>query len=152
VRIFDSHTHQGSHREDVTGLAARAADRLFDWLRRMLPPRNEYMLERGLRTPTWDGFVLVSDHYAPVSDSDSGTILIRTPQGRGVLVGPLWGRTFAARGYPVVVQSCRGTLDSTGTFQPFTQEAEDAEDTVVWPREQPWFNGALATAGMSYLI
>jgi putative CocE/NonD family hydrolase len=31
------------------------------------------------------------------------------------------------------------------------REAEDAQDTVAWLREQPWFNGELATLGMSYV-
>jgi predicted acyl esterase len=109
-------------------------------------PRNEYVVERGLRTPTQDGFVLVSDHYAPVvSDSDSATILIRTPYGRGMPLDVLWGRTFAARGYHVILQSCRGTVDSTDTFQPMVREAEDAQDTIVWLREQSWFNGELVS-------
>jgi putative CocE/NonD family hydrolase len=115
-------------------------------------PRNAYVVERGLRTPTRDGFVLVSDHYAPADPGPgSGTILIRTPYGRGLPVDVLWGRTFAARGYHVILQSCRGTAGSTGTFEPMVREAEDAQDTVVWLREQPWFNGELATMGMSYV-
>ncbi|MCW2880821.1 MAG: hydrolase [Sphaerisporangium sp.] len=134
------------------GLAARTVDRFFDRLRKLPAPRNKYVVERGLRTPTQDGFVLVSDHYAPVvSGAGSATILIRTPYGRGMPVAQLWGRTFAARGYHVILQSCRGTLDSTGTFEPMVREAEDAQDTIVWLREQPWFNGELATMGMSYL-
>jgi hypothetical protein len=94
--------------------------------------------------------VLVSDHYAP-SVPDAGTILIRTPYGRGVPFDTLWGRTFAARGYHVIIQSCRGTVDSTGAFEPMVREADDARDTVAWLREQSWFNGELATMGMSYL-
>jgi putative CocE/NonD family hydrolase len=134
------------------GLAGRAVDRLSARLRKLPAARNEYVVQLGLRTPTRDGFVLVSDHYAPVvSDSDRATILVRTPYGRGVPVDLLWARTFAARGYHVILQSCRGTQDSTGTFEPFVREAEDGQDTIVWLREQPWFNGALATMGMSYL-
>jgi putative CocE/NonD family hydrolase len=134
------------------GLAARTVDRFLGRLRKLPAPRNEYVVERGLRTPTRDGFVLVSDHYAPAgSDSDSGTILIRTPYGRGMPVDVLWGRTFAARGYHVILQSCRGTAGSTGTFEPMVREAEDAQDTVAWLREQAWFNGELATMGMSYV-
>jgi putative CocE/NonD family hydrolase len=134
------------------GLAARTVDRFFQRIRKLPAPRNEYVVERGLRTPTRDGFVLVSDHYAPVvSGSDSATMLIRTPYGRGMPVDVLWGRTFAARGYHVILQSCRGTADSTGSFEPMVREAEDAQDTIVWLREQSWFNGKLATIGMSYL-
>ncbi|GGK25053.1 hydrolase [Streptomyces camponoticapitis] len=134
------------------GLTARAVDRLLRRLRKLPAPRNEYAVVRGLRTPTRDGFVLVSDHYSPVvSGSDSATILIRTPYGRGLPVDALWARTFAARGYHVILQSVRGTVDSTGTFEPMVREAEDAQDTIVWLREQSWFNGKLATLGMSYL-
>ena len=31
------------------------------------------------------------------------------------------------------------------------REAEDAQDTIAWLREQPWFDGNLATMGMSYV-
>src|SRR6202049_345175 len=134
------------------GLAARTLDRVFQRLRKLPGPRNDYVIERGLRTPTRDGFVLVSDHYAPVVSNAAGaTILIRTPYGRGLPFDVLYARTFAARGYHVIVQSCRGTQDSTGVFEPMMREAEDGQDTIVWLREQPWFNGALATLGMSYL-
>jgi uncharacterized protein len=137
--------------EPIHWLGTRVLDGFLGRLRRLPAPRNSYVVERGLRTPTRDGFVLVSDHYVPVPGSGSGTILIRTPYGRGMPVDALWGRTFAARGYHVVLQSCRGTYGSTGTFEPMVREAEDAQDTVVWLREQPWFNGDLATMGMSYV-
>jgi hypothetical protein len=134
------------------GLGARTLDRFLGRLRKLPPARNEYVVERGLRTPTRDGFTLVSDHYAPVvPHANSGTILIRTPYGRGMPSAALSGSTFAARGYHVILQSCRGTAGSTDTFQPMVREADDAQDTVVWLRELPWFNGELATMGMSYL-
>jgi hypothetical protein len=134
------------------GLPARAIDSFLRRLRKLPAPRNEYVVERGLRTPARDGVVLAGDHYAPAgSGQGSGTILIRTPYGRGAPVAQLWGSTFAARGYHVLLQSCRGTAGSTGTFEPMVREAEDAQDTVAWLREQPWFNGDLATMGMSYV-
>jgi uncharacterized protein len=134
------------------GLLGRAIDGLLRRLRKLPAPRNEYVVERGLRTPTRDGFALVGDHYAPAgSGQGGGTILIRTPYGRGAPVAQLWGSTFAARGYHVLLQSCRGTAGSTGTFEPMVCEADDAQDTVAWLREQPWFNGDLATMGMSYV-
>jgi len=115
-------------------------------------PRNDYVIERGLRTPTRDGAVLLGDLYSPANhDARTATILIRTPYGRGLPVDALWGRTFAARGYHVLLQSVRGTFGSTGTFRPMAQEADDAQDTVAWLRQQPWFNGNLATMGMSYV-
>jgi predicted acyl esterase len=134
------------------GLAAGVFDRVFERLRKLPAARNEYVVERGLATPTRDGVVLVSDYYAPVvSDADTATILIRTPYGRGLPVDVLYARTFAARGYHVILQSCRGTQDSTGSFEPMVRKAEDGQDTIVWLRDQPWFTGALGTLGMSYL-
>jgi len=133
------------------GLGTRMVDRFLRRVRRLPPARNEYQVEHGLRTPTRDGFVLVSDHYAPLVSNAGATILIRTPYGRGLPLDALYARTFAARGYHVLLQSCRGTQDSTDSFQPFVREADDGQDTVVWLREQPWFNGELGTIGMSYL-
>lgn len=153
LRSGDSRTHEVVIlKASSPGPTTRAVDRFLRWLRKLPAPRNAYVVERALRTPTRDGFVLVSDHYAPVvPGSECATILIRTPYGRGMPVNALWGRTFAARGYHVILQSCRGTAGSTGSFEPMVREAEDAQDTVVWLREQPWFNGDLATMGMSYV-
>jgi putative CocE/NonD family hydrolase len=134
------------------GLPARTIDRVLRRLRKLPAPRNGYVVERDLRTPTRDGFVLVGDHYAPTGSArGGGTVLVRTPYGRGAPVAQLWGSTFAARGYHVFLQSCRGTGGSTGTFEPMVREADDAKDTVAWLREQPWFSGDLATMGMSYV-
>ncbi len=51
----------------------------------------------------------------------------------------------------VVLQSCRGTDGSQGTFRPFFDEQNDGEDTVKWIERQPWFTGDLALWGGSYL-
>lgn len=116
-----------------------------------LPPaRNDYTITRDIRTPTRDGAQLLADHYAPRGRS-RGTVLIRSPYGRGIPLSWLHGRMFAARGYHVVIQSVRGTAGSTGTLQPMIQEAQDGQDTVAWLRDQPWFDGNLATLGGSYL-
>jgi hypothetical protein len=49
------------------------------------------------------------------------------------------------------VQDVRGTFGSEGEFWAFQQEKEDGLATAAWLREQPWCDGRLATAGMSYL-
>ncbi|ADJ48210.1 hydrolase [Amycolatopsis mediterranei S699] len=116
-----------------------------------LPPGGmRYTVERGLRVPTADGAHLLTDVYAPVGEPH-GTVLIRTPYGRGLPESLFHGRAFADHGYQVVVQSVRGTGGSTGAFRPMAQEASDAQDTVAWLRTQPWFTGRLATLGGSYL-
>jgi putative CocE/NonD family hydrolase len=116
-----------------------------------LPPGGApYTVERGLRVSTRDGAHLITDLYKPVGEAH-GTVLIRTPYGRGLPESLFHGRAFADHGYQVVVQSVRGTGGSTGTFRPIVQEVDDAQDTVAWLRERPWFTGHLATIGGSYL-
>ncbi|MFF4060161.1 CocE/NonD family hydrolase [Streptomyces sp. NPDC001668] len=112
--------------------------------------RYDYRVERNLPTPARDGAVLVTDHYAPVTDQPRGTVLMRTPYGRG-FPGDVEARVYAGHGYHVVLQSCRGTFGSTGDFYPMANEADDAQDAVAWLRTQPWFDGRLATAGASYV-
>ncbi|MET0416831.1 MAG: CocE/NonD family hydrolase [Actinoplanes sp.] len=111
---------------------------------------NSYAVEQ-VRTPMRDGVVLLGDHFRPETGTPRGTVLIRTPYGRGFPTSALNGRLFAARGYHVLIQSVRGTFGSGGTFRPMVQETSDGQDTVAWLREQPWFDGNLATLGGSYL-
>jgi len=133
----------GSARAAVSGAYGRA------W---GLPPkRNRVLVTRGLRVPMRDGVTLVADHYAPDTDEPSPTILIRCPYGRGAEFGLLNSQPYAERGYHVLLQSTRGTFGSGGDFEPVVHEAADGQDTVVWLREQPWFDGRLATIGPSYL-
>ena len=51
----------------------------------------------------------------------------------------------------MLVQSVRGTFGSGGVFDPMVNEERDGHDTVAWLRDQPWFDGRLATYGASYL-
>jgi predicted acyl esterase len=68
----------------VPGVSARAVDGLLRRLRGIPKPRNKIFVERGLRTPSRDGFALLGDLYGPAEPGDGGaTILIRTPYGRG---------------------------------------------------------------------
>ena len=117
---------------------------------RLGPKRNKITIDRGLKVPMRDGTILLADHYAPVTAEPRPTVLMRTPYGRGWEMA-MMGRPFAERGYHLLLQSCRGTFGSGGTFTPGLDEAADGQDTVAWLREQDWFNGRLATAGPSYL-
>jgi uncharacterized protein len=98
-----------------------------------------------------DDVDLLADHYRPLTPKPSGTLLVRTPYGRGYPVSVLFGSVYAARGYHVVVQSVRGTYGSGGEFSPFVNEVDDGADTVAWLRDQPWFTGSFGTMGASYL-
>jgi len=120
--------------------------------RKGLPaPSYAITLERGLRIPMPDGTHQVADVYRPVAGEPCPTLLVRTPYGRGFPYDFMYGALFAEQGFHVVLQSSRGTGGSSGTYEPFVDEAADAQATVTWLREQSWFNGALGTIGASYL-
>ena len=116
-----------------------------------LPPATtDYTVDR-VGVPMRDGVELVADHYAPITSSPVGTLLVRGPYGRSFPFSLTFARLYAARGYHVVLQSVRGTFGSGGAFEPMVNEAADGADTVDWLREQPWFTGRFATVGLSYL-
>jgi putative CocE/NonD family hydrolase len=127
------------------------ADRMVSRILRLPAARNAYTAERGVPIPMRDGVTLRADHYAPVTANPRGTVLVRTPYGRGFPESALHGRTLAARGYHVVIASVRGTFGSGGEFEPMAQETSDGRDTISWLREREWFDGRLATLGGSYL-
>ena len=58
---------------------------------------------------------------------------------------------FAEQGFHVVLQSCRGTGGSGGTFDVWRQEPADGQAAVRWLRTQDWFGGTFGTVGPSYL-
>ena len=110
----------------------------------------DYRLTRGVGVPMRDGVELLTDVYRPVERS-RGTLLLRTPYGRSGPIADLTARVYAAHGFLVVNQSCRGTSGSGGRFEPFAHERDDGADTVAWLRGQPWFTGRFGVVGPSYL-
>ncbi|MFD1663066.1 CocE/NonD family hydrolase [Streptomyces caeni] len=129
-------------------LAASVAGRLM-----RLPPAvtRDVRVTRGIRVPMRDGVVLLADHYAPAGGGRPPTLLVRNPYGWDLPIGLLYGRLYAERGYQVLVQRCRGTFGSGGTFEPWVQEAADGRDTASWMSGQDWYPGEFATIGASYL-
>jgi putative CocE/NonD family hydrolase len=107
--------------------------------------------EAGLEAVMPDGAILLADRWypLPVTASPPPTVLLRSPYGRSAFA--LVARLLAERGYQVVVQSCRGTFGSGGTWEPFRSERADGRATLEWISGQPWFSGVLATFGPSYL-
>lgn len=128
-------------------LAAAAVGRRW----RLPPPTGEVGLLRDRTVPMRDGAVLRADVYLPATGEQHPTVLLRSPYRRSGGFPALFALPYAARGYAVVVQSVRGTFGSDGEFQPVVNEEHDGQDTVGWLREQPWFEGRLATLGPSYL-
>jgi hypothetical protein len=120
--------------------------------RKGLPsPAYAVALERDIRIPMPDGTHQIADRYIPQTGELCPTLLVRTPYGRGFPYDFMYGGLLAEQGYNVLLQSTRGTGGSGGSFEPFTDEAADAQATIAWLRGQPWFNGSLATIGASYL-
>jgi putative CocE/NonD family hydrolase len=118
-----------------------------------LPPaeHTEVEVEHDLPMTTADGAVLLADRLCPVGVEATTlpVVLLRSPYGRRQL-GPI-GRLIAERGYQVVIQSCRGSFGSQGTWEPFRNEAADGREALAWVSSQPWWSGRLGTFGPSYL-
>lgn len=126
--------------------------RFFGWYFDLPPVETrDVEVRRDIPVPMPDGVALLADHYAPRLPEKRPTILIRTPYGRALHWGQMFGRPFAERGFQVLIQSCRGTFGSGGVLEPFLHEREDGLATVAWMRQQPWYSGRFATFGPSYL-
>ncbi len=124
--------------------------RLVGRLCRLPAPVTRHLTTEALRIPMRDGTELLADRYHSRGVAAQPTLLIRSCYGRGTLFKTIVV-LFAERGMQVVVQSCRGTEGSQGTFRPFFDEQNDGEDTVKWMERQPWYSGDLALWGISYL-
>jgi putative CocE/NonD family hydrolase len=116
------------------------------------PQTTDVLHQRDLAAEMDDGVTLLADRWVArdTADSPQPTVLVRSPYGRRQVLGLLFGRLFAERGFQVVVQSVRGTFGSGGTFTPFDERADGAA-TLRWLRAQPWHAGRVATMGPSYL-
>jgi predicted acyl esterase len=114
-------------------------------------PRRRFRAARtrGLMIRTRDGIDLETDLYAPRAGGAFPTMLIRVPYGLRAFGAA--AEAYAERGYIVVIQACRGTSKSGGTFDPLSKERDDGLDTLAWIKQQPWFDGRLGTSGPSYL-
>jgi uncharacterized protein len=130
--------------------AGRVLDRLVTRICDLPGATTGYTIARAVRVPVRDGVELAADLYLPIGDA-VGTILVRGPYGRSVLLALTMARIFADRGYNVLFVSSRGTFGSGGEFRPMMTESDDGHDVVAWMRDQPWYTGTFATVGGSYL-
>lgn len=97
-----------------------------------------------------EGVVLRADVFRPEGAERRPAILIRTPYGKQKGGDDKFAALAAGRGYAVVIQDVRGRYASGGEFDPYRQEGRDGYDTVEWIASQPWSNGRVGTAGLSY--
>lgn len=123
--------------------------RAFSALAGLPKPRYPVRGEQDLRVPMPDGAVLLADRWVPEGRDDAPIILARSPYGRRS--AQILGKSVAAQGFQVVIQSCRGTFGSTGAWRPFFNEEADGRATLEWLEQQPWFTANVATFGPSYV-
>ncbi len=125
-------------------------------------------IECDVMVPMRDGVRLATDIHRPARDGQAlagrfPVLLERTPYDK--TGAPLSERSaadptpmnrarvaehFAAHGYIVVYQDCRGRHGSQGRFTKYLGEGEDGYDTMAWLIQQPWCNGKIGTMGLSY--
>jgi uncharacterized protein len=146
-----SRVYNGTMTVHPVGRTADTVSKLLTRSWKLPPRRNRVTIEAKLPVPMKDGTDLLADHYIPVTGREAPTVLVRCPYGRGFPFSLTMAQMIAERGYHVLFQSCRGTFGSGGAFEPMRNEIADGQDTVSWLREQNWFNGHLATFGISYL-
>src|SRR5262245_34203655 len=121
----------------------------FRWMLKRLgvTPTHSVSIRRGLKVRTADGAELATDVY--LASASAPVIMIRSPYGISPSFAARTAYPLASQGYNVVMQSCRGTFGSTGTFDPHHDEHRDGLTTLEWIKQQPWCNGSIATHGMS---
>jgi hypothetical protein len=128
----------------------------------------DFIVERDIMTPMRDGVCLASDIYRPAREGNAipgqfPVILERTPYNK--IGTSRYERTsedptpksrpdvaayFAAHGYVMVIQDCRGRYHSGGYFTKYMGEGPDGYDTIQFLLRQPWCNGKIGTMGFSY--
>ena len=116
----------------------------------MVSEQYQVRLLYDQRIPMRDGVVLSGDVYLPVAQGPFPTILHRTPYESSAERWIEWAVGWAAQGYAVVCQDCRGKYESGGTFYAYANEGADGYDTVEWIGNQSWCNGKIGTWGRSY--
>jgi putative CocE/NonD family hydrolase len=121
-------------------------------LKRMgLVATHKVRIKSDVKVRMPDGVELLTDVYFGSTDASAPTIMIRSPYGKGAFIAGSTAYPLASQGFNVVLQCCRGTHGSSGTFDPHHDEQRDGLATLEWIRQQPWCNGVLATHGGSYL-
>lgn len=111
-------------------------------------------VDLGVGVPMSHGAGLVADIVRPSGGGPVPAVVVRTPYNRctpasrGLQVDALG---LAETGYAVVIQDVRGRFASGCGFEPFVNEQDDGVDTVEWAAAQPWCNGRMGMAGISYL-
>lgn len=102
-----------------------------------------------INIPMRDGIRLATDVYRDATVTQAPVILMRTPYDRTQQKAN--AERYAAAGYVVIIQDCRGTRASEGVLAPYNNEGQDGYDTIEWIMRQSWCSGRVGMMGGSYV-
>lgn len=108
-------------------------------------------VEQLVPVPLSDGTVLRATVHRPATDAPVPVVLVLTPYPVDAARMEMGEQDLVGRGLAVVVVALRGTGASAGTFVPWQEHVEDANDVITWCASQPWSTGAVVGWGRSYL-
>ncbi|KZZ88935.1 CocE/NonD hydrolase [Moelleriella libera RCEF 2490] len=136
---------------EARGIVRWAVDRAAAWYWGLTAERCSYTVET-LRIPIGGDIHLLAQLYQPISGAKPpGTVVAIGPYGRNAVVAVGTVRLFASRGYQGLLVSVRGTFGSGGAFDAGSTNTVDTQAVVSWMQRQPWYSGAFAMVGVSYL-
>jgi putative CocE/NonD family hydrolase len=131
------------------------------------PKDVKLIIEKDVRIPMRDGTILYADIFRP-DTADKVPVIFNTtvyqkdklwvppadleekanPNMNWETVNPEW---WCPRGYACMRLDSRGSGKSPGRSEPSShQEAVDTFDAIEWAARQPWSNGNVGMAGISY--
>ena len=119
------------------------------------PAVYQVQTQRNVYAEMRDGVRLATDLHRPSHDGNPldgpfPVLLQRTPYNKSTEIRDVEADFFAARGYVVAIQDCRGRHASEGGFTKYTSDGPDGYDTVEWLAQQSWCDGKIGTFGLSY--
>jgi uncharacterized protein len=117
-------------------------------------PLNDVVVRKGETIAARDGTKLAAAVYLPAAGTTPvagrhPTLLCRTPYDKSREAAT--AKWFAARGYAVVVNDCRGRFASEGRWRMLLDDPADGADVLKWVVAQPWSTGKVGTFGTSYV-
>ena len=100
--------------------------------------------------PMSDGVGLKTYIYRQAGTESAPVLFMRSCYPHAYASDTLKAREFARRGFGCVLQYCRGTGGSEGSWEPNVHERPDGIDAIHWLCEQPWVE-SVGYFGASYL-
>ncbi len=118
--------------------------------------RPEFWSDRSYYLAMRDGVGLALSLYYPQSREPStpaATILVQTRYGRAGQMRSPEMQMWRAHGYVVAIIDTRGTTSSFGTrmLELGDEEQRDMDEIIAHIAAQPWSNGRVIAAGVSYM-